>query len=264
MREVTEIKGELESLQSKLGTVDGRIDVFVDEIKQLKQSSAELLEQNLGKARTPASLSTQREMILKKSLEVDELKMIRPGIQNKIEQAKKQLEIVSHYADAEQYLNDEKVFFEKAEKLRQALSDLIASAHPLQKLESILQVRQVRDAISLEHFFEGEVEPVDGNSNEYFLEKRVMAYHQFDELLPTIAALLERNNRSLKAIERTYKKSYHSDGKRKCLLCGGDVTAEQTRRTLATSQAMLNVKEQIAYKEAEKKRLEHAQQGGWR
>jgi hypothetical protein len=144
METVEQVTAELEQVNEKLLLVDADISLWEQEVEELKQSNAKLLEQHLGKERRPPSLSVQRQKILDVQNQRDELLYLKQSLQEQREQVESRLKVAQREQEIERYKELESSFLATLEETSSALSSFLSSLQSLSR-----QQQQQRHPLAL-------------------------------------------------------------------------------------------------------------------
>jgi len=88
---MNQVEQRIKDLTAKIEQVKTEIADKLALVETLRQSNAKLVEQNLGRQRKTASLTTQRNKILDVEGQVEELKYVQSSMEDKLEEAQGEL-----------------------------------------------------------------------------------------------------------------------------------------------------------------------------
>lgn len=143
METVDSVMAKLEQIRKKLLLVDADISLREQQVDELKQSNAKLLEMSLGKERRPAALDTQRKKILDVQNQIDELVYLKQSLQEERKQIETRLQLAQQAAQVLQYKQLESDYLAALKQTSSALSNFLNS------MQSLNRYRNQRHPLSL-------------------------------------------------------------------------------------------------------------------
>ena len=239
MRTENEIEKELSGLEAKLVQIDEQKAQNMKKINEIKQSNIALLETSIGRKRQPAALNTQRTQIARLQLELDELSEVKPRVEAKLDETRKELKVSKlYYENVQLHETQEIEFMGRWHELETLVNDLLVLPNPLAILRNLLSEKGLGRECSLPAFFDGKIEPPDGDKNASFLERRLDQYRSIKNVLPVLGRGIEDIEGLIQGVQE-HSRRYLTRPPQRCLLCSRDKqtgTVQSTKRGMGPLQ----------------------------
>lgn len=114
MRDIETITHDIETKQQAVDEIEKQINELNAEVQEMRTKNAETVERSMKKRHKPKSIQSQRSMIISKSEELEELKLVHQNLLGKLEELQNEVHLSQCYDKILQYreaeASDQKLF----------------------------------------------------------------------------------------------------------------------------------------------------------